>query len=52
MAVEVETRSADVCVFEFPEPRPFRTIGMVWRKKNPMARHLDAIAQLVKRAHE
>jgi LysR family hydrogen peroxide-inducible transcriptional activator len=43
MAVPVETRSAPVCVTRFEAPPPMRTVGMVWRKSNPMA---DALAQI------
>ena len=43
MAVPVETRSAPVCVTRFEAPPPMRTVGMVWRKSNPMT---DALAQI------
>lgn len=36
MAREIETRSADVAVQRFPAPRPNRTVGMVWRRENPL----------------
>ena len=45
MAVGVETRSAAVAVDPFPDPQPSRTIGMVWRKTNPLAARLQEIAQ-------
>src|SRR6201999_953839 len=35
MAVEVETRSASVSVSRFRNPKPSRTIGMIWRKTSP-----------------
>ena len=50
MAVEMETRSADVSVTRFPEPRPSRTIGMVWRKSNPLADQLMQIGAIVRTA--
>ncbi|MFK0333465.1 hydrogen peroxide-inducible genes activator [Rhizobium sp. NPDC090275] len=50
MAVRTETRSADVSVFRLLEPRPFRTIGMVWRKTNPLASQFGAIAEIVRDA--
>ncbi|PZQ79101.1 MAG: LysR family transcriptional regulator [Ancylobacter novellus] len=48
MAVPVETRSAAVCVARLGEPRPMRTIGMVWRKTNPLSGPLELIAGLVR----
>ena len=47
MAVEVETRSASVSVVRFKNPQPSRTIGMVWRKTNPLARQLAQISEVV-----
>ncbi len=47
MAVSVETRSAPVCVGRFAAPQPTRTVGMIWRKTNPMARQLREIADMV-----
>ncbi len=50
MAVSVETQSAPVSVSHFPEPRPGRTVGMVWRKSTPLAPQLTEIAALVREA--
>jgi len=47
MAVHVETRSAPVSVGRFAEPQPKRTVGMIWRKTNPLAGQLRAVADLV-----
>jgi LysR family hydrogen peroxide-inducible transcriptional activator len=47
MAVPVETRSATVSVARFANPQPTRTIGMVWRKTNPLARQLLQISEVV-----
>ena len=47
MAVPVETRSAPVCIARFPEPQPKRTVGMIWRKTNPLADQLRLVADLV-----
>jgi LysR family hydrogen peroxide-inducible transcriptional activator len=47
MAVAVETRSAPVSVSRFKNPQPSRTIGMVWRKTNPLARQLLQISEVV-----
>ena len=48
MAVPIETRSAAVSVARLAVPRPSRTIGMVWRKTNPLAAQLEHIAGIVR----
>jgi len=48
MAVAVETRSASVSVTRFKNPQPSRTIGMVWRKANPLAKQLSQISEAVR----
>ena len=50
MAVAIETRSAPVAVAALPAPRPARQIGMVWRKSNPLAPQLTAIARTLREA--
>ena len=50
MAVGVETRSASVSVTRFGAVRPSRTIGMVWRRTNPLAQQLRQIAEVVRDA--
>ncbi len=50
MAVPIETRSAAVAVARLRQPRPSRTIGMVWRKTSPLADQLLQIAAIVRRA--
>src|SRR5712691_8848107 len=47
MAVAVETRSASVSVARFKNPQPSRTIGMIWRKTNPLARPLLQFSEVV-----
>ncbi|HEV8036541.1 hydrogen peroxide-inducible genes activator [Yoonia sp.] len=47
MAVPVETRSAPVVISRFAEPQPKRTVGMIWRKTNPLAGQLRQIANVV-----
>ncbi|MFV0294176.1 MAG: hydrogen peroxide-inducible genes activator [Paracoccus sp. (in: a-proteobacteria)] len=47
MAVDIETRQANVAVAQLAKPRPSRTIGMVWRKSNPLADRFVKIAQIV-----
>lgn len=48
MAVAVEARSAPVSVGRFAAPEPQRSVGMIWRKTNPLDGQLRQIAQLVK----
>lgn len=48
MAVDVETRSADVSVSRFDAPRPERTIGMVWRRAAPLSDQLMSVAEAVR----
>jgi LysR family hydrogen peroxide-inducible transcriptional activator len=50
MAVPVETRSAAVSLARFPDPQPARTIGMIWRKSNPIAPELRKVADVVREA--
>ncbi|MBE0413966.1 LysR substrate-binding domain-containing protein [Yoonia sp.] len=50
MAVAVETRSAPVCVAAFPDPQPSRTVGMIWRKTNPLADQLMQLADIVQQS--
>jgi len=50
MAVDVETRSAAVSVVRFDGLEPTRSIGMVWRKSNPLAEKLEQIASIVRLA--
>ena len=50
MAVPVETRSAAVSLARFGDPRPLRTVGMVWRRTSPLADQLMGIAEIVREA--
>jgi LysR family hydrogen peroxide-inducible transcriptional activator len=52
MAVAVERRSASVSVARLNNPQPSRTVGMVWRKTNPLARQLLQISEVVCRSAE
>lgn len=47
MALPIETRSASVSLARLRAPRPSRTIGMVWRKSNPLSEQLTQIAGIV-----
>lgn len=48
MALGVETRSADVAVARFANAAPKRTVGMVWRKSNPLSEQLMELAAIVR----
>ena len=48
MAIPLETRSADIATARFAHPTPKRTIGMVWRKTNPLANQLMQIGAIVR----
>lgn len=50
MAVAVETRSASVSIAQFRSPRPSRTIGMIWRRKSPLAKPLLQISEIVRQS--
>jgi LysR family hydrogen peroxide-inducible transcriptional activator len=50
MAVEVETRSANVAVGRFAAPKPTRTIGMIWRTSSALTDQLEGVAGLVRDA--
>jgi len=52
MAVAVETRSASVSIARFASPQPSRTIGMIWRKTNPLANQLLRISEVVRESAE
>ncbi|MEM6439103.1 MAG: LysR substrate-binding domain-containing protein [Pseudomonadota bacterium] len=52
MALPFETRSADVSVARFDGEPPSRTIGMIWRKTNPLSQQLMQIGAVVRRASE
>lgn len=51
MAVDVETRAAAVATMRFKAPAPTRTVGMIWRKNNPLESHLVRISDVIKDAH-
>ncbi len=50
MAVAVETRLASVSVTRFNNPRPSRTIGMIWRKTSPLTKQLLQISEVVRQS--
>lgn len=48
MAVPIEMRSASISVARLAHPRPSRTIGMIWRKTNPLSGQFEHIAEIVR----
>ena len=50
MAVAVETSSASVSIARFNNPKPSRTVGMIWRKTNPLAKQLMQISKVVRQS--
>ena len=52
MAVALETRSADVSIAHFPQTRPSRTIGMVWRRTTPLSDQLMQIGAVIRAARQ
>ncbi|MEM6467355.1 MAG: LysR substrate-binding domain-containing protein, partial [Pseudomonadota bacterium] len=52
MALALETRASDVSVARFADPAPSRTIGMIWRKSNPLSDDLLQIGAVVRKAAE
>ncbi|MCT8330860.1 hydrogen peroxide-inducible genes activator [Albidovulum sediminis] len=48
MAVPVETRTAPVAVARLPVPRPSRTIGLVWRKTNPLSSRFEDLGDILR----
>jgi LysR family hydrogen peroxide-inducible transcriptional activator len=50
MAIAVETRSAAVSIVRFKDPQPRRTIGMVWRKTNPLAKQFAELCDTVRQS--
>lgn len=52
MAVELETRSADVSVARFPRARPSRKIGLVWRRTNPLSDQLMQVGAVIRSSRD
>lgn len=50
MAARVETRSAPVALSRLPDPAPGRRIGLVWRKRNPLADRYRDLADALREA--
>lgn len=50
MALTIETRSAPVSTARLAAPRPSRTIGMIWRRSNPLASQFGQITDSIRQA--
>lgn len=48
MAIEVETHSSAVSIARLEAPSPTRTIGLVWRKTNPLGRQFAKLSVILK----
>jgi LysR family transcriptional regulator, hydrogen peroxide-inducible genes activator len=48
MAAGIETRTAPVVLHRLPKPRPGRTIGLVWRRSNPLSDRYAALAEALR----
>lgn len=48
MAVAIETRNAPVSVARLPAPLPSRTVGLVWRRSNPMGDQFAVLVDLLR----
>lgn len=51
MALAAETRAVAVDTVRLDGARPSRTIGMIWRKTNPLAVHFRQIGEVVRAEH-
>ncbi|MFK7764504.1 MAG: hydrogen peroxide-inducible genes activator [Roseobacter sp.] len=52
MARQFETRSADVSIAQFTHRPPNRTIGIIWRKSNPLSNDLMEIGAVIRKVAE
>lgn len=52
MAVTAETSAVEVSIARLAEPRPRRSIGLVWRKTNPLADHFMQVGEIVRQEHD
>jgi len=48
MAVPFETKSTKVSVSRFTQQKPKRTIGLIWRKSNPLSSQFNDVGALLK----
>jgi len=47
IAAGIETRSAPVSIARLHAPRPSRTVGLVWRRSNPLGEQFEALASVL-----
>lgn len=52
MAVGAETSAVEVSIARLSAPRPRRSIGLVWRKTNPLAEHFMQVGEIVRQEHD
>jgi len=52
ISVPFETKFTKVAVSKFQQQKPKRTIGLVWRKSNPLSRQFNEIAALLKNLNQ
>jgi len=52
ISVPFETKLAKVSVSRFQQQKPKRTIGLVWRKSNPLTRQFNEIASVLKKLNK
>lgn len=52
MAVAAETSAVEFSIARLAEPRPRRSIGLVWRKTNPLAEHFMQVGEIVRQEHD
>ncbi|MEM8654998.1 MAG: hydrogen peroxide-inducible genes activator [Pseudomonadota bacterium] len=50
MAIDVETRSAPVCINRFAAPVPTRSIGVAWRTTHPLGSMFEGLGSIIKEA--
>lgn len=50
MAIGIETCSSAVSIARLKAPRPTRTIGLIWRKTNPLGRQFSKLTRILKDA--
>ena len=48
ISLPLETKSAKVSVSRFQQKKPQRTVGLVWRKSNPLTKQFNEIGNLLK----
>ncbi len=52
MAVGAETSAVEVSIARLSAPQPRRSIGLIWRKTNPLAEHFMQVGEIVRQEHD